>query len=425
VTFNRIPVGLGLLLLCGLAVRAGVAWQRHDELSRDVDAYFGIAEGLATGRGYSASGTDSPTAYRPPLYPLLLAASPFADRAAWVALTNVLLGTATIGLTWLLGQRLGGTTVETLFAATLVAFDPMLVRYTSLPMTETFCTFLVTWLLVELVPGFRGGPVTLLTNSRWLASGAILGLSALCRPTVWAFALLFIAAVLVTRRRESWRGVVLASLGCLVVVAPWAIRNAIVFGRPIVTTTHGGYTLLLGNNPAYWREVVEQPWGTVWNGSRGAGQAVWFAGIQNEMQRAGIEGELAQDEWLERRARRHIEVDPAMFLRAGLRRLRSFWSVAPGGDAAAMWPPWLRIAVATFYVLLFGTALIGLLYVARTRDAAWVPPLLMVAAFCGVHLVYWSDARMRAPVVPVVALLSAHGGVWIGSRISRRGNRFG
>jgi hypothetical protein len=32
---------------------------------------------------------------------------------------------------------------------------------------------------------------------------------------------------------------------------------------------------------------------------------------------------------------------------------------------------------------------------------------------------------MRAPIVPVIAILSAHGVVWLVSRISRRGNRFG
>jgi hypothetical protein len=242
---------------------------------------------------------------------------------------------------------------------------------------------------------------------------------------VWAFGLLFIVAVLIARRRVSWRGVVLAGLGCLVVVAPWGIRNAIVLGRPIITTTHGGYTLLLGNNPDYWREVVEQPWGTVWDGSRGPGQAVWFAGIQSEMQREGISTELAQDDWMNERAQRHIQDDPAMFIRACLRRFLSFWSVTPGGNAAGEWPPWMKIAAANFYVLLFGAAIVGLLRVVMARDTAWLPPLLMLAAFCGVHLVYWTDARMRAPVMPVVALLSAHGVVWIGSRILRRGNRFG
>ena len=37
-----------------------------------------------------------------------------------------------------------------------------------------------------------------------------------------------------------------------VVVSPWVIRNQRVFGKPIVTTTHGGYTLWLGNNVAFY-----------------------------------------------------------------------------------------------------------------------------------------------------------------------------
>ena len=60
----------------------------------------------------------------------------------------------------------------------------------------------------------------------------------------------------------------MAAIGLLAAVcglAPWAIRNQIVVGRPIVSTTHGGYTLLLGNNPSFYDHLRTAPRGTVWS----------------------------------------------------------------------------------------------------------------------------------------------------------------
>ena len=36
-------------------------------------------------------------------------------------------------------------------------------------------------------------------------------------------------------------------------------------------------------------------------------------------------------------------------------------------------------------------------------------PLLLILNFTLVHLVYWSNMRMRAPLVPLIALIAARG----------------
>jgi hypothetical protein len=43
----------------------------------------------------------------------------------------------------------------------------------------------------------------------------------------------------------------------------------------------------------------------------------------------------------------------------------------------------------------------------RVDHRRWLIPTLLIAGFCGVHLLYWSDARMRAPVMPEIALVAA------------------
>lgn len=401
---------LGVLLIA-FAARAGALWIWSENLKDDRDVYLALAEGIAAGRGFSVPGSDVPTAYRPPGYPLLLAITGTSGSAGGRGLLHLLLGTGTVWMTYLLGRRLSLDAPHALLAAVLVAIDPLLLRYATFPMTETLVTLLTTALLwaIAAEPNLR----------RQILMGVLFGFSVLTRPTLWAFG----GLLLLRRMAGLWRGVrsgrdrsvrerlvqlPWVTLGVVALsVSPWVVRNWLVLGHPVLMTTHGGYTLLLGNNPAFYREVVEQPWGTVWDGSVGGGQAKWVESLIREMDEAGVAGEVAQDQWMGRRAREHILAEPELFVRACLLRLRRFWSLSPGGADTAAVPSALRVPLAMFYGATFLLAAVGLYRALRVDSSRWLPAILLMAAFTAVHLVYWSNARMRAPVVPVVAVLAA------------------
>src|SRR4051794_29168197 len=106
----------------------------------DPDNYLVLARSLAEGRGLVWNGR--PTAYRPPLYPLVLAplVASLGEGPALVrgiAGLHVAFGAGTILLTasaarlWGLGPR------RALVAAAIVAFDPVLVSQSRMVMTET------------------------------------------------------------------------------------------------------------------------------------------------------------------------------------------------------------------------------------------------------------------------------------------------
>ena len=42
-------------------------------------------------------------------------------------------------------------------------------------------------------------------------------------------------------------------------------------------------------------------------------------------------------------------------------------------------------------------------------NCAWRPVLVLIVSFTAVHSIYWADMRMRAPLVPAIALLAAAG----------------
>ena len=110
---TRERVALAGLLLFTLVVRGGVMWAMRANLQDDPDAYREIAENVLThgvyGMGKSAE-LPPPTAYRPPLYPILLSNLPAADgkhvSLVKVAIVHVLLGMATVWLTYLTARRI-------------------------------------------------------------------------------------------------------------------------------------------------------------------------------------------------------------------------------------------------------------------------------------------------------------------------------
>jgi hypothetical protein len=427
-----------VLLLCCLLSRLVVLSWFQDDLNDDRDAYLGIARQIASGEGFTVPGSDRPTAYRPPLYPLLLA--PWSGEGPVGRLgrgtLHLLAACGTAWLIWSLTGHLGLSRFARTGATLLFIADPLLLRYVPFPMTETVCVFLSALLLWQLC---RPGPWT-------IRSGFLLGITfgacVLCRPTYWVFGGLYVAARMTERTWRSGRGEWTARCatiaGVALLVLPWTVRNGLVLGSPVVTTTHGGYTLLLGNNDAFYREVVAQRWGTVWDGSHGPGQAGWVEDLNRELDRLGLTGEVERDRWMSREARRTIQEQPGMFLRACLLRLLRFWNVVPLGEEGAAWPAWIRGFVGTFYGLYWLGALAGCgfwLWSIRTgtrisdevvgdsvpADAIGGLPsrhkllacLLLVVAFMLLHLVYWSNARMRAPVMPAVAVLAV---AWTGRR---------
>jgi hypothetical protein len=434
-----------LLLAAGLRFVACTIWS--EDLTRDPDAYRGHAERLVAGQGYVAPD-GRPTAFRPPLYPLLLAGVLWAGPGG-IAVLQVALGVGTVALTASLGHRLG-LGRWSVFAAALVAADPLLLRYTPQVMTEATCAFLavlVLWLAVSASVSSRFYLPLLL--------GVAFGLAVLSRPTFWAFGFLTAVVVvwgLIRGKRETsgdqggrLRGMLggltppahqaaWVLLGTALVVAPWAIRNAVALGRPILTTTHGGYTLLLANNPVFWREVVAGPPGAVWEGGS---LSAWQQSLEQQMAADHVPAdEIARDRWMHGQAVAQIRAKPAMFLHSAVYRLGRFWSVTP---TAAGGSPLLSKGAAVFYVGMYLLAGIGVVWIGRgfwrgTAAGSQVPPeaatswglvVLLISAFTAVHAVYWSDARMRAPLVPAVALLSANGLAGLAEGMLRRQKRAG
>ena len=273
-----------------------------DDLDRDPDAYRSLASNVLASGVYGwkkapanvesngAGDEFRPTAFRPPLYPMLLICIGGVGANWPIAMLHGFLGVATAGLVACVGWRVG-LGRWSLAAAILVALDPILLNQSALVMTETLATFLAALALYCL--SAQAG-----THAKWwfaplssAAAGFVLGLCVLCRPTFlpWLglIALARLARWVKTRngappeaatasgdqtidgsnQRQQLVDVAILVGTALLVLAPWVIRNQVILGKAKLTTTHGGYTVLLGNNPQFYRFLNSGEMGT-WDGEQ-------------------------------------------------------------------------------------------------------------------------------------------------------------
>lgn len=408
--------GVVVCLLLAIGLRQLVVAYESKQLTRDRDAYLGIATGIADGVGYCTPGTSSPTAFRPPLYPLILGVgSRWIPMAIMVAAVNLICGVLTVLMTADLARRfrLGSAG---LLAVLLIAVDPLLLQYASRPMTESLCTCLAAfwiWSVAAFWPQSNSVSVP-----RAVICGIAFGLLVLSRPTFWpiaGFCALSLLVSLATLRKtasadfkRSLFSAIWTTLGTAIVVAPWVMRNTLIFGTPILTTTHGGYTLLLGNNPVFYEQVVRQPWGTTWPDDS---QHTWEEELNSAMndELGPHASEMARDAWQSRRARTYIQNEPRHFLKAVVHRVRSLWNTVPQGDAASGVNPRLISSVGWFYTVVLILGIVGLVRALIGSDRRdWAPLLILIVSVQVVHLFYWTNTRMRAPLTPAIALFAAN-----------------
>jgi 4-amino-4-deoxy-L-arabinose transferase-like glycosyltransferase len=150
-------------------------------------------------------------------------------------------------LTYLLGRRLAGPAAG-LIGAGAVAIYPALLEYQALLLTEPLAGFLLIAGLLAFLRAEDGGGAWW-----WVGAGALLGALTLVRAEYLAIALgVPLLAVLRHWRRGGLRQAVgrpaVMVLATLVVLAPWAIRNAVALDRFVPVSTGGGKALYIGTN---------------------------------------------------------------------------------------------------------------------------------------------------------------------------------
>ncbi|MEY2570979.1 MAG: hypothetical protein QOE63_1329, partial [Acidimicrobiaceae bacterium] len=217
-------------LALALVLRLGViAADRSYEPLNDSQHYDLIASSLAGGHGYGDAvllGATGPSAYRAPMYPVVLAAvyAVFGEHS-WTAgrVENALIGVALVALIGLVASQLWGRRVGAV-ALLLAAVHPTLMLFGSGLQLEPLLASLVLASIAAALQHRRTRQLS------WLiAAGVLIGLTTLTRET--GFLLIPVVALLVWDRSRrpslaTLRAPLAVALIALLTIAPWTIRNA-------------------------------------------------------------------------------------------------------------------------------------------------------------------------------------------------------
>jgi hypothetical protein len=147
-------------------------------------------------------------------------------------------------------------------AAALVAFNPMLLFFDNLFLSEQLYLLLSALFMLCLVS--YGREVRRAGTHTWLwlvAAGASGGVAALTRPNLLVFVPLVAAWLLYTNRhrlRAAMGSVALLIAVMAAVILPWSFRNLAHYGRFVLIDTTGAYTFFASNSSLSTDQVMAQ-----------------------------------------------------------------------------------------------------------------------------------------------------------------------
>ena len=421
-TLKRRVLLIGAVLLVALFLR-GARWleERQDPLALvpTLDELTYDTWGQAIARGEDAVEvpfTAPLQAYHLAGWHRLFPQNPGRARDA-ARLITLLLGVATVALTFALGRRASGSFRVGWVAAALVAlhrplifFEPTLLR----DGPGTFVTVLAAWLLLRLLDACQDDERTSTQGALALALGLSLGIGALIRENLVLIGLLLTVALATRsalrseRRRVFALAALLVGLGMLAPLAPWIVSNARIEGAVSLMPTWNGGLVFYNHNRA----------GNLTSNYK-AVPFVKFANAEYEAKGYRREAERRAGHpltphqvsrfWLEA-GLKDVAASPSLYAKKIGQRLQLFFTSQQvpqardlRDDASRSWV--LRLPSPSGFGFLAAFALLGLLTLPARRVgprviAAWVIVL------AGTTLPIAFVSRYRLPTVPLVAVLA-------------------
>jgi 4-amino-4-deoxy-L-arabinose transferase-like glycosyltransferase len=453
-------LGLAVLvavLLLGLGLRVGEAWDGRAPVY-DARAYAAIAANLERGEGFTVgSGATQPSSNYSPGVPLLVAGvyeltGGVHERTARIVLA--MLGTLSVLFTYLIGRRLsrrlglksrrsmhsphpsvvnassgaiGFDRAAGLTAAAAVAVYPALLEYQGMLMSEPLAATLLSGAVLAMFWAHDSRQAAAASGEqlvRWLLPGVLLGALAMVRPEYLGVALL-LALVLVApgvrrhRRMALGQAAVLLA-GLVVVLAPWAVRNAIALDRFVPISTGGGQVLFAGtylpsdgDPEKVGGEVVARHPGLF---APGDAQRLRLEQILARLAAARYPG-LETDQALSRMGREQlwddISEEPLEYAGFVATKVWRIWSRGPRDVMREpLWKP--------LHWALVGFGLIGLAVLAwRRRWEALVLAMVFVSITAISALLVASPRRVLV-MLPLVAALAGAGATWAWNELRAR-----
>jgi 4-amino-4-deoxy-L-arabinose transferase-like glycosyltransferase len=364
-----------------------------------------IARALVTGYGYSDpfSGHTGPTAWVPPLYPLLIAAvfkvfGIYSAASGWVMLAlNSVFSAATTLAVYEIAARCYNRKVA-IWSAWIWALYPAAMQYAVRWVWETpLSTFLLAAVLVlALRMRTVGKPPDSAENQstkRWLIFGLLWALIAMSNSTMLLFLpvcglwILFGAR----ERKIAMLRVTAAAIVFLACIAPWVVRNWIAFHTFVPMRSNFGAELYVGNGP----------------GSDGFryGVLVGLPEQDTQHQLYVRMGEIAYTKSRGELAKAYIHTHLGHFALLSLKRFYFFWASVPHPSTKHEFGDYAR---EFFYCLASITFVLGLAISLRRKIPASGLFAWLFVLFPVTYYFVTVEARFRHPLEPLIVIFSVY-----------------
>lgn len=262
------------LAVAGLLVFSFLFSTRYEGLrSNDQFDYAQIARNVYRGNGFTTLALKPaelafdprlehhPDYWRPPLYPLLIAAVFLflgPKEYAGVLVSGIFFALL-LPLAYVFGRKLANRTTG-ISAAVILLCLPEMWDYSLHGLTEMTFAFLFTLLVYGLHSGLN--PMLL---------GIVFGLCYLTRYNAFIY-LPLLAWYLLIVERWKWRESALFGAGCILVTAPWLVRNLALTGNPFFSLQKIEIAKYTNAFPGYSAYLVFETVGPVFMLTRHAGE---------------------------------------------------------------------------------------------------------------------------------------------------------
>ncbi len=307
---------------------------------------------------------------------------------------TVVLDAITCFIIYLLARNLGiGRTVASLAALGWAVYLPevsLVTRFWSEPL---FTALLAGAMLCFVVALRQDG------WWRFALVGGLFGLTTLCRPAAFPVPILMAIYLLIRMRSNLGKalrsGLVMVAVS-LVMLAPWIVRNRLSLHAFVPLTTHGSYTLLLGNctldQPNYLREPPDEV----------ARQKFrqWLAENHPDLE---FTSEVERDALHRRYALELIREHPWRYVHLSAVRFARMWLNVGYGHSPST-KSWI---VCVWNAALLLLAACGLWRLHRRAMIGIGPILLLIAYMTLLHMGIIAYVRFSFPLVPFALAVGA------------------
>ena len=401
------------ILFIGFALRISVAlYSSSDAMGANLRGdllHHQVAHNLTLGHGFVLE-VGVPYSFNPPGYSFFLACSYILFGQHWfaVAFSQAAISILSAGLVYLTAKKLFNREAG-MFAAALSSFYPYTVYHSSRVMDTTLFTFILLMVICFFVHVWQNGDW-----KKWLLLGALLGLGCLVRTTMLAvFISIAVWLIIVLGWKRGAVALTICSLGVMLVVLPWTLRNFLVEDELIFISSKGMANTYMGNNPLTMEYI-----------SQGISLDKLWKDERFEWPPTGL-SRADERRWYLANVVEFANQYPSDYSRLLYRKLLSFWSpnINPsieysGGsnvwsdDAGALFGYSFKsirnITYTVSYVVLLALSVLGFANSISSRHEAWLA-LLILLVYTFINVLVWTSTRLRIPLDSLLSIFAGFG----------------